>query len=123
MTWNPNKPNSLILAVHAAFINYDQILFFGGDQHDPNMSATGHSNATCLFDCNTFDVTQIDSPPFDAFCSGHALTIGGRLVVAGGTSRFPSHVGAFHDGHFPGLRDAAMFTLGTQGGSALGGSS
>lgn len=116
MTWSLNRPDSLILAVHAAFINFDQILFFGGDQHDPDLSAKGEFRATCLFDCNSFDVRPIDSPSFDAFCSGHALATGGRLVVAGGTSRFDHVVEGLHHPHFPGLRDAAVFTLATNGG-------
>jgi hypothetical protein len=117
MPWNPVRPNSQILAVHAAFINFDQILYFGGDQHDPDLAAAGKIDATRLFDCNSFAVRRIVSPSFDAFCSGHSLAIGGKLVVAGGTYRFDNIVEGPHHPHFPGLRHAAVFVLENGGAS------
>jgi hypothetical protein len=46
---------------------------------------------------------------FDAFCSGHALTVNGTLMVAGGTESYPDPgSGSYHALHFPGLRDATI---------------
>src|SRR5918992_1273290 len=114
MPWKPG-PNSEILAVHAAFINFDQILYFGGNQHDPDLADIREFKATRLFDCNSLKVRNVDSPSFDAFCSGHSLTHG-KLVVAGGTYRFDRTVKGHHYKHFPGLRDGAVFVL-EDGGS------
>jgi hypothetical protein len=80
--------NSRILAVHAAFLNFDQILFFGGDQHDPDLAAAHTTDATCVYDCGTGAVTRVTSPPFDLFCCGHAISAAGTLLAAGGTKTF-----------------------------------
>jgi hypothetical protein len=119
MPWNPVRPNAEILAVHAAFINFDQILYFGGDQFDRGLANAGKFNATWLFDCNSFAVRRIVSPSFDAFCSGHSLAVGGKLVVAGGLYRYTEDVAGPHHvlHHYPGLRDAAVFVLDNGGAS------
>ncbi|HET7443530.1 MAG TPA: galactose oxidase early set domain-containing protein [Solirubrobacterales bacterium] len=109
MPWDPTTIESQVLAVHAAFVNYDRIVFFGGDQHDEDLSAHHEFDATCLFDCRSGSVTRIASPPFDVFCCGHALTTLGTLMVAGGTFAFPGVVPGDHHDHFPGLRDTAIF--------------
>ena len=107
MPWEPNTINSKILAIHAAFLNFDRVVFFGGDQHDPQLAAT-NTDATCLFESGSGTVTQITSPHFDTFCSGHALSVEGTLMVAGGTASFPGGVAGLHHDHFPGLRDSAV---------------
>jgi hypothetical protein len=108
MPWDPSTIDSEVLAVHAAFLNFGQIIFFGGDQHDPQFAAAHQVDATRLFDCGTGSVTGVASPGFDVFCSGHALTANGTLLVAGGTASFPSPALALHHLHFPGLRDNAI---------------
>jgi Domain of unknown function (DUF1929) len=108
MPWDPTTVDSQILAVHASILDHNQIIFFGGDQHDPQLSAQHQFDATRLFDCKTGAVTKISSPAFDVFCSGHALTVGGTLLVAGGTASFPAPALALHHDHFPGLRDSAI---------------
>ena len=108
MPWDPSTIDSEVLAVHAAFLNFGQIIFFGGDQHDQQLAVAHQVDATRLFDCGTGSVTRVASPGFDVFCSGHALTANGTLLVAGGTASFPSAVLALHHLHFPGLRDNAI---------------
>ncbi len=107
--WDPATIDSRVLAVHAAFVNYNRIVFFGGDQHDPDLAAHHEVDATCLFDCSSGLVKRIASPPFDLFCCGHALTTHGILMVAGGTYAFNETVPGIHHDHFPGLRDTAIF--------------
>jgi hypothetical protein len=112
MPWTLVGHDSEILAVHAAFVGFNRILFYGGDQHDPVLAAAQKfDHATRLFDCTTFAVTEILSPPFDAFCSGHAMTVGGTVLVAGGTGKFNEEVIGLHHVHFAGLRDTAVFRL------------
>ena len=105
MPWNPTLGDSQILAVHAAFLNFGQILFFGGDQHDPDLAAADKTDATCVYDCGSGIVTRVESPPFDLFCCGHALSAEGTLLAAGGTESFNETVAGLHHEHFPGLRD------------------
>jgi len=108
MPWDRTTINSQVLAVHAAFLNFDQIVYFGGDQHDPRLAEAHDVNATYLFDCRTGEVTKIGSPAFDTFCCGHSLTTHGTLVVGGGTFAFDHVVDGLHHEHFPGLRDTAV---------------
>lgn len=108
MPWDPTTINSEILAVHAAFLNFDRILFLGGDQHDPELAKQHHVDATRLYECNSGTVTIVASPPWDAFCSGHALTARGTLMLGGGTYAFDDTVGGLHHDHFPGVRDTAI---------------
>src|SRR5262245_16427449 len=82
MPWEPTI-DATVLAVHAAFLNFDRVVYFGGDQHDPQLAASHQTDATCLFNAASGTVTRISSPHFDAFCSGHALTVDGTLMVAG----------------------------------------
>jgi hypothetical protein len=110
MPWDTTLVDSQILAVHAAFVGRDTIIFFGGDEFDPAHNDAGKYDAARLFDCNSFAVTYLDSPRFDAFCCGHALSADGALLIAGGTANYPAK-GGFHTGHFPGLRDSAVFRL------------
>lgn len=109
MPWEPKLVDSQVLAVHAAFVNYDQILFFGGDQHDPALAAAHTTDATCLFDCRAGTVKRISSPPFDLFCCGHAVSALGTVLAAGGTEAFDDTVAGLHHAHFPGVRDTAIF--------------
>lgn len=119
MPWTMLPEHAEILAVHAAYMGFGQILYFGGDQHDPQKNKNHQFDATRLFDCASFKVKKVPSPSFDVFCCGHAF-LGSRdkvqLLVAGGTEQFmfPEHPANgephYHHGHFPGLRDAAVFS-------------
>jgi Domain of unknown function (DUF1929)/Kelch motif len=109
MPWNPTLVDSAVLAVHAAFLDGDQIVYFGGDQHDPKLAEAHKTDATCLYDCRTGAVQRITSPPFDLFCCGHSISALGTLLAAGGTAAFPDVVPGLHHEHFPGVRDSAIF--------------
>jgi hypothetical protein len=115
MPWEIPSALAEVLAVHAAFLNFDKIILFGGDQYDPKLAAQGQFAATRLFDCGLETVTKESSPVFDAFCSGHSLTTHGTLVVAGGTSTLFSLSSGHHDEHFPGLRDMGIYRYETSG--------
>jgi hypothetical protein len=104
--------------VHAALVRSGHILYFGGDEHDAGQSQAGNIDHTRLFDCSSLAVSTVGSPPFDVFCCGHAFLVDGRLLVAGGTKRFPAG-GGHHAGHFPGLRDAAAYNPGPRSWSTL----
>lgn len=111
MPWTKLEDHAEILAVHAAYMGFGQILYFGGDEFDAGHNERNEIDATRLFDCGSFAVERMPSPPFDTFCAGHAFIRSGnevRLLVAGGTESHPEG-GGHHDKHFPGLRDAALF--------------
>ncbi|WP_331745820.1 hypothetical protein [Streptomyces virginiae] len=85
MPWDRTLVDAEILAVHAAFLNYDKIVYFSGSQYDGQMP-TGIEN-TRLYDCATGSVTKIaGGPGFDLFCCGHSLSANGTLLAAGGTA-------------------------------------
>ncbi len=115
MPWKQLPNHAEILGVHAAYVGFGKILYFGGDEFDPQHSEHHRFDAARLFDCNSHTVETVASPAFDAFCSGHAFLGKAQdqvqLVVAGGTERwiFDPHSGAYHHGHFPGLKDTAVF--------------
>lgn len=112
MPWEHLSNHAEILPVHAAYMGFGQILYFGGDEHDPDRAKNHQFDATRLFDCSTYTVTNPGSPPFDTFCCGHAFVVAVnqiKLLVAGGTEKFPAQGQILHHDHFPGLRDAAIF--------------
>lgn len=113
MPWTLLANHAEVLAVHAAYMGFGQILYFGGDQHDPLRNENHDVNATRRFDCQTNVVTVLPSPPFDAFCCGHAFLGASnvvKLLVAGGTEQFDQHAVGLHHPHFPGLKNAAIFS-------------
>ncbi len=113
MPWQLLANHAQVLAVHAAYMGFGKILYFGGDEHDPVHNKKQVFNATCLYDCGSGMVTKISSPGFDAFCSGHAFLGASnivKLLVAGGTEQFNDEAPGLHNPHFPGLKDAAIFS-------------
>jgi hypothetical protein len=113
MAWKRLPDHAQVLAVHAAYMGFGKILYMGGDEHDPVRNENHQFDATCLFDCSSNVVTKIASPAFDVFCSGHAFIAASnivKLLVAGGTEKFNRPRGDYHEMHFPGLRDAAIFS-------------
>jgi hypothetical protein len=119
MPWNLLPSSAEVLAVHSALVRSGHIVYFGGDEHDPAQNQSGSIDHTRLFDCATLVVSRIASPPFDVFCCGHAFLVDGRLLIAGGTVRFPEDHNGPHAGHFPGLRDTAAYNPGTRSWSTL----
>jgi hypothetical protein len=127
MTWrvlrdeSGNENISQILAVHAALLHTGQILYFGGDEHDPGRNIRGRTDSSVLktarvFDCRTNEISIIDQLATDVFCCGHAFLADGRLLVAGGTG---SYNGTEEDkanphAHFTGLSNTFIFDPETQ---------
>ncbi|HEV2070756.1 MAG TPA: galactose oxidase-like domain-containing protein [Acidimicrobiales bacterium] len=108
MPWTVLPTRTEILAVHAALTSTGHILIVGGDQHDADLNDANDVFHTRLFHCSGLTLTTVPSPPFDAFCAGHAHLIDGRVLFAGGTDDFPPGTGEHHE-HFPGLRDSAIW--------------
>ncbi len=105
-----------ILAVHAALLRTNKIVYFGGDQHDGSLNANSDVDHTRLFDCDTFQIDTVTGLPGsdDLFCAGHAQLADGRIITGGGTHRWPGNIpndphghGGFN--HFLGARLAYIF--------------
>lgn len=107
MPWNPTTKDSQILAVHAALVpngNQGEVVLFGGDEHwsDQQESAGGDRfKKTRVYDVQTHELLSvtIPSPDSDVFCSHHAFARDGRLLIAGGTQKWPES----GDAHVHGL--------------------
>jgi len=99
MPWEIVTNNSEILAIHAALLPTNQILMFGGSEHNAAQNLSG--NPTDLDNTRLFNlagsplIETIGSPTTDVFCSGHACLADGRLLVGGGTKEW----GGEHEGH------------------------
>jgi hypothetical protein len=97
MPWNPSIVDSQILAVHAALVpsgDQGEVVLFGGDEHwaDQQESAGGDKfKKTRVYDVRTHSIVSaaIPSPDSDVFCAHHAFAADGRLLIAGGTSKWP----------------------------------
>ena len=100
------KDHAEILAVHAALLRTNKIFYFGGDQHTASLNTDGDVDHSRLFDCDTYAVTKVDGLPAsaDLFCAGHAQLPDGRILVAGGTHKWPSGLGPGDDPHGHGTR-------------------
>jgi hypothetical protein len=104
-----------ILAVHAALLPTNEILYFGGDQHTSSLNQNGDVDHTRIFNCETHAVTPITGllASADLFCAGHAQLPDGRILVGGGTHKWPGGVGDPHGhgalGHFVGSRESWLF--------------
>jgi len=84
------------------------ILYFSGSEYNPDQHNTTQIDHTRLYDCVSGTVIRVPSPTTDLFCCGQALLADGRLIVAGGTEKYPVGEGYHHD-HWPGSRDAWIF--------------
>jgi Domain of unknown function (DUF1929) len=89
--------DSEILAIHAALLFTGEILYFGGDEHNPAQANNPQDfDRTRLFDVQSGIITRVGSPTTDIFCSGHAFLPDGRLLVGGGTEKYPIVLGHAH---------------------------
>jgi hypothetical protein len=101
--WLIATNDSEILAIHAALLPTNQILMFGGSEHNATQNESG--NPADLDNSRLFNlgggalIETIGSPTTDVFCSGHSQLADGRLVVSGGTKAW----GGDHAGHQHGL--------------------
>ncbi|MGL5888753.1 MAG: hypothetical protein ACRC3B_02640, partial [Bacteroidia bacterium] len=94
MSWSLPK-DSGILAVHGAVLptgSQGQLLLFGGDEHwSAQSEPDGDFRKTRIYDIasDTIISASIPSPDSDVFCAGQAFTADGRLLIVGGTSKWP----------------------------------
>jgi hypothetical protein len=94
MPWTPSIASE-ILAVHAALVPggvEGEVVLFGGDEHwIDQQEPSGAFRKTRVYDVrtNTIVAGQIQSPDSDVFCAHHAFTADGRLLIAGGTQKWP----------------------------------
>ena len=121
MPWSNIISTDDVVAIHAALLPTDngdgQIVLFGGDDHyianaPPQSTNYDHTRS---FNCRnpTQALQYVKSPPWDVFCSGHAMIGDGRLLVAGGTDDFPLTAGPIHSPkhHFAGHRHCAAYNF------------
>lgn len=103
MPWTIATNDSEILAIHAALLPTNQVLMFGGSEHNAAQNLSG--DVADLDNSRLFNlaggtlIESIGSPTTDVFCAGHSLLADGRLLVAGGTKEW----GGDHEGHGHGL--------------------
>ena len=96
MGWNPNEIDSEILAVHAALVpngTQGEVVLFGGDEHwSAQQESAGNDSwkKTRVYDVAGHALVpgQVQSPASDVFCAHHAFIGDGRLLIAGGTSKW-----------------------------------
>jgi Domain of unknown function (DUF1929) len=92
MPWETVTENSQILAIHAALLPTNQVLMFGGSEHNVAQSMSGDPqdlDNSRLFNLGGGPLIEtISSPNTDIFCAGHAFLADGQLLVAGGTKEW-----------------------------------
>jgi hypothetical protein len=116
-SWAPVISSDGVVAIHAALVPAEggegEIILFGGDNHSIDEARAGHFDHTRRFNClhPELPLIQVQSPTFDVFCCGHAFLSDGRLLVAGGTLKYPPDAGGIHHAmHFEGHRHCAVYT-------------
>ncbi|KAK3990811.1 DUF1929 domain-containing protein [Cladorrhinum sp. PSN332] len=104
MPWqrDPTALHSGILAIHVALLPtgpQGEVLLLGGDEHwrDQTEEFNGNFRKTRIYEVQSHKLAtqDIKSPDSDVFCSGHAYTKDGRLLIVGGTRAF--NAGGIHD--------------------------
>ena len=115
MPWNPTIVDSQILAVHAALVpngNEGEVVLFGGDEHwSAQAEPGGNFRKTRVYDVQTHSLVAvaIPSPDSDVFCSHHAFARDGRLLIAGGTQKWPESDAHVHGLDFIGHRRCWLY--------------
>jgi Domain of unknown function (DUF1929) len=102
-TWRTTSTPSPLRAAHVALLHTGKVLLVAGSGADVAAFDAG-SFKTSIWDPET-ETFQAVSTPWDAFCSGHAFLPDGRLLVAGGTSGYPSVT----NGRYAGTNKAYIF--------------
>jgi hypothetical protein len=115
MPWNATIIDSEILAVHAALVpngNEGEVVLFGGDEHWRDQGEPGGNfRKTRIYDVQTHTIltVSVPSPDSDVFCAHHAFTADGRLLIAGGTQKWPEGDIHGHDLDFLGHRRCWLY--------------
>ena len=86
--WSLNATSSPVRSVHAALLKNGHVLLIQGSGNDRNLFAAGTFTTTEWDPVN--NTFQTIATPSDMFCGGHAALADGSLLVAGGTSAYPS---------------------------------
>jgi hypothetical protein len=120
--WSAIISSDDVVAIHAALVpttNGDgEIILFGGDNHfklAARAFEADHGNEvdhSRRFNCRNpnLPLIHVQSPGFDVFCCGHAFIGDGRLLIAGGTAKFPADAEGEHQNlHFAGHRHCAAY--------------
>jgi hypothetical protein len=102
-TWRTTATPSPVLAVHVALLHTGKVLLVAGSEAKEDQFNAG-TFKTSLWDPRT-ETTQAVTTPWDAFCAGHAFLSDGRLLVAGGTSGYPTAT----NGRYAGTNKAFIF--------------
>ncbi len=102
-SWQVNSSPSPVNAIHVALLHTGKVLLVAGSGANKADFQAG-TFRTSIWDpeSNTF---QAVSTPWDAFCSGHAFLPDGRLLVAGGTSDYPTDTNL----NYAGTKQAFIF--------------
>ena len=109
MPWHDTLINSVIFSVHAALVPggaSGKVVMMGGSEHNPAQGGTDDAPATpanvdraAVYDVDAqTDAIKIASPTTDVFCSGHAFTADGRLLIGGGTESWGAGAGGEPEG-------------------------
>lgn len=103
MPWTIATNNAEILAVHVALLPTNQILMFGGSEHNAAQNLSG--NLSDLDNSRLFNLSggtlieTIGSPTTDVFCAGHSMLADGRVLIGGGTKEWGTSDGHGHHEH------------------------
>jgi hypothetical protein len=82
-SWKVTAEDSEVAAVHAALLPNGEVLYFSGNT-GPELPAQAR-----IWNPDTETVrTPANAPETDLFCSGHALSFDGRVLVVGGTAAY-----------------------------------
>jgi hypothetical protein len=107
-SWQVNSKPMPVPAVHVALLHTGKVLLVAGSAaNKPDFEAGTFRTSVWDPETNTFSTV---ATPWDACCSGHAFLPDGRLLVAGGTTGYPS---AATNSNYAGSRRAFIFDPGT----------
>jgi hypothetical protein len=101
-TWEVSSKLSPVPAVHVALLHTGKVLLVAGSGNNRSSFDAG-TFETSVWDPTTNTFSSV-STPWDAFCAGHAFLPDGRLLVAGGTTKYPAN-----GSNFGGSRRAFVF--------------